>query len=182
LKSTVLSRVRIVAAIFTLDLLLCGCAQGASSGPLEFPPSGGAICGPILKANERLMFGDLIRYLGDGELTIDSVDLVNPANLRIDSSYTIAVDNAHVIGTDSWPPTGISPQVWAARHIAAGTKVAAGEQLNIVLVLGPIKPGTIATSDGMIIEYHDASGTSYRTLSHTGMGLGGDAACTTTKQ
>jgi hypothetical protein len=151
-------------AVVTLVFMLSACGAGSGAPATDGPLSSGAtvnsiprgeICAP---GGERQTFGDQIfTNYGHATVVLDRVVLLHPHNERLFASY--AVPGALLIGTAPWPPSykGI-PYTWKHRQPVPGFKLAPGKSFNMVLGLAAIAKGEEATSQGMLVYYHDPAG------------------------
>jgi len=153
----------VVTMTAALASALGGCTSGgpATDGPLSSGSSAdgriprGAICVP---GGRPQTFGDQqFTNYGHDTVVLDRVVLLHPRNERLVGSY--AVPGAVLIGTVHWPPNypGI-PAAWKDRQPVHGFRLAPGKTFNMVLGVAAISAGR-ATSQGMLVYYHDSSGT-----------------------
>jgi hypothetical protein len=161
---------RSVAAALAV-LLACGMAAcssdpggPSSDGPLSSglkhgPIPKGSICVPGREGPQT--FGDQI-YTNYGHTTvvIDRVTLLDPHNQRLIGSY--AVPGGEGVGAIHWPPTGSRqfplPPGWKDRQPVHGFRLAPGKKFNMVIGVAAIRAGRAATSQGILVYYHDAAG------------------------
>jgi|ERR1022692_426684 hypothetical protein len=155
------SPLAVVALAAALASALGGCASSgqAADGPLSSGVDGriprGAICVP---GGRPQTFGDQ-QFTNHGHATVvlDRVALLHPHNERLIGSY--AVPGEVLIGAVTWPPkyAGIPP-AWKHRRPVHGFRLAPGKTFNMVLGVTAIAARR-ATSQGMLVYYHDSSGT-----------------------
>jgi len=104
-------------------------------------------------------FGDQIfTNFGPTVVVLDRVVLLHPQQQRLIGSY--AVPGTLAVGAPGgWPPKyqGIPPG-WKHRQPIHGYHVAPGKAFNMVLDIAATSPAR-ATSKGMLLYYHDSSGT-----------------------
>jgi hypothetical protein len=146
---------------------LGGCGGGggpATDGPLSSgtsmhgPVPRGSICTP---GGGPVTFGDQqFTNYGHTTVVLDRVVLLHPHNERLIGSYAVPGD--FLIGTVNWPPkyAGI-PSTWKHRQPVHGFRLAPGKAFNMVLGVATITPRRDAVSQGMLVYYHDSSGTTY---------------------
>ena len=137
----------------------CGGGGPATDGPLSSgngihdPVPRGSICAP---GGQPWAFG-LQQFTNYGNTTVvlDRVVLLHARNERLIGSYAVPGDR--VIGTVHWPPQYPDmPPGWKHREPVHGFGLAAGRSFNMVLGVAAISPR--ATSQGMLVYYHDSSG------------------------
>jgi hypothetical protein len=155
-----------LAVVALAMLLLCGAAACGSksdpaadgplsSGPKRGPIPRGSICVPGREGPQT--FGDQI-YTNYGHTTVvvDRVTLLDPHNQRLIGSY--AVPGREGVGAIHWPPTGWLPPGWKDRQPVHGFRLAPGKSLNMAIGVTAIKAGRAATSQGILVYYHDPAG------------------------
>ncbi len=154
----------VVALAAALVSALGGCGSGgpAADGPLS---SGYSVHGPIPRGSicvpggRPQSFGDqLFTNYGHATVVLDRVVLLHPHNERLIGSYAVPGDQ--LIGTVPWPPKcpGMPPG-WTHRQPVHGFRLVPGETLNMVLGVAAVAAGRRAISQGMLVYYHDTSGT-----------------------
>jgi hypothetical protein len=139
----------------------CGGSGPATDGPLN---SGNSIHGPIPSGSEcapggRTWAFGLTSFTNYGHTTVvlDRVALLHPHNEHLIGSY--AVPGARVVGVVYWPVRNPPTQpAWKHRQPVHGFRLAAGKSFNMVLGIAAIAGGHRATSLGMLVYYHDSSG------------------------
>ncbi len=153
-----------LAALVALACALAGCSSGsnlAADGPLSSGSSrygsipNGSVCEP---GGRPQSFGDQVfTNYGSTALVLDRVVLLHPRHQRLIGSY--AVPGTIAIGSVRWPPKypGMPPG-WKHRQPVHGFRLAPGRTFNMVLGITATIPAR-ATSQGMLVYYHDASGT-----------------------
>lgn len=153
-----------VALAATVALTMGGCD---SSGPaINGPLSGGAFgegrgagtCAPA-RLGKIVTFGDeVFTNHGHTTLTLDRVTLLRPRNERLIGSYAVPGIRAVGLPGGSWPPRNSHmPYTWKDRQPVHGFRLAAGKSFNMVLGITATAV-TSARSPGMMISYHDSSG------------------------
>lgn len=153
-----------LAAVVTLACALAGCDSGSSpsaNGPLSSSSSrqgtipNGAQCVP---GGGPQTFGDqLFTNFGSTVVVLVRVILLHPHHQRLIGSYAVPGDL--VVGAArGWPPkySGMPPE-WKHRQPIHGFRLAPGKAFNIVLGIVATTRGR-ATSQGMLVYYHDSSG------------------------
>jgi hypothetical protein len=144
-----------------LAAALGGCGGGPSAdGPLSSGAGGRVSHGNICVTrfvSRRQTFG-FEQFTNNGRSTIilDSVVLLHPHSERLIGSY--AVPGERTIGVVPWPPMypGMPP-AWQHRQPVHGFGLAPGKSFNMVLGVAATGTGR-ATSQGMLVYYHDSSG------------------------
>ncbi len=144
---------------------LTGCTSGGSpsaDGPVSSSSSrhgtipNGSQCVP---GGGPQTFGDeLFTNFGNTTVTLDRVVLLHSSHQRLIGSYAVPGDL--LIGASGdWPPRypGM-PATWKHRQPVHGFRLASGKSFNMVLGIVATTSGR-ATSQGMLLCYHDASGT-----------------------
>jgi hypothetical protein len=161
-----------VVALAGLVSALGGCTHGhggsASDGPLSSgngihdPIPRGSICAP---GGHAWAFG-LQQFTNYGHtiVVLDRVVLLRPRNEQMVGSYAVPGDL--LVGNVRWPPkypgTISVPGVraaWKHRQPVHGFWLAPGKSFNMVLGVAAIVGSRRATSQGMLVYYHDSSGT-----------------------
>jgi len=144
---------------------LTGCNNGSSpsaDGPLSSSSNrhgtipNGSQCVP---GGRTQTFGDqLFTNFGNTVVVLDRVVLLHPHHQRLIGSYAVPGDLL-VGAPGGWPPKyqGIPPG-WKHRQPVHGFRVAPGKAFNMVLGIVATTPAR-ATSEGMLLYYHDSSGT-----------------------
>jgi hypothetical protein len=161
-----------VVTLAALVSVLGGCSGGdggkAADGPLS---SGLSIHGPIPRGSvcapggQTWAFGfQSFTNYGKTTLVVDRVVLLHPRDEHLIGSY--AVPGAVIVGVVHWPPkypgtpAGVGvPSAWKDRQPVHGFRLAPGKSFNMVLGVAAIAGGRRATSQGMLVYYHDSSGT-----------------------
>lgn len=155
----------LTVAALTAALLsaLAGCASSggspAADGPLSSsasmhgPVPRGSVCTPgghpVAFANE------LFTNYGDTTVVLDRVVLLHPHNERLVGSYALPGDL--VIGTVYWPLRNPGlPPTWVHRQSVHSFRLGPGKSFNMVLGVAASRR---AVSQGMLVYYHDSSGT-----------------------
>lgn len=152
----------VAIVVVALASALGGCSNRgrATDGPLGGPDGEhgpiprGANCVP---GGHAQTFGDqLFTNYGHTAVELDRVALLRPHNERLIGSY--AVPGKLLIGVVFWPPNYAGmPPTWRHRQPVHGFRLAPGKSFN--MVLGATATGTgRATSQGMLVYYHDSSG------------------------
>lgn len=150
-----------VVALVALASGVSGCSSSggrATDGPLSSGVNGriprGSNCVP---PGRDQTFGDQ-QFTNHGSVTIvlDRVALLRPHHERLIGSY--AVPGRWLIGVVFWPPSyPHMPPTWKNRQPVHGFHLTPGKSFN--MVLGVTATGTgRATSQGMLVYYHDSSG------------------------
>jgi hypothetical protein len=158
----------VLAVVFATALGGCGGGGPATDGPLssgnsaDGPIPSGSICVP---GGRPQTFGDQ-QFTNYGHVTVvvDRVVLLHPHNEHLVGSYAVPTDL--LVGTVPWPPKypgtpfipGI-PAAWKHRQPVHGFRLAPGKTFNMVLGMAALAAGRRATSQGMLVYYHDSSGT-----------------------
>jgi hypothetical protein len=163
----------VAALAAALASALGGCGSGgpATDGPLGGGAfgsiSGGEDCAPG-RLGQPVTFGDE-RFTNHGHATVvlDRVALLHPDHERLVGSY--AVPGTFLIGVPGdWPPKYAGmPSTWKHRQPVHRFRLATGKSFNMVLGVAATATGR-ASSRGMLIYYHDSSGT-YVTSNHLAM-------------
>lgn len=122
----------------------------------------GPICAP---GGHQWAFG-LQQFTNYGHTTVvlDRVVLLHPHNEHLVGSYAVAGDL--IVGTVRWPPKYPpgAPAVpgmraaWKHRQPVHGFRLTPGRSFNMVLGVTAIVGNRRATSQGMLVYYHDSSG------------------------
>jgi hypothetical protein len=164
-------RFRPPLAVAALALLLtCGaaaCGGGKSDGPAADGPLSSGVsatnvpqgfqCAPGREGPET--FGDQ-QYTNYGHTTVilDRVVLLDPHNQRLIGSY--AMPGTELVGSMPWPPHRPYPipADWPRRQPVRGFRLAAGKEFNMVLGIKAIRTDVKSTSQGILVYYHDPSG------------------------
>ena len=172
------SPLAVVALMVALASALGACTSGgggpATNGPLS---SGAGKDGRILlhggecatRFYGRLWAFGIAQFTNYGHATVllDRVVLLHPRNERLIGSDVVA-GRRTVIGAITWPPNWPSVRrAWKTRQPVRGYRVAPGKMFEMVLGVAPTGPRN-ATSQGMLVYYHDPSG-SYVAPNHFGM-------------
>jgi hypothetical protein len=144
---------------------LAGCHSGrspAADGPLS---SGNGIHDPIPRGSVCTPDGgpqtnglQVFTNYGSTIVVLDRVVLLRPRNQWLLGSY--AVPGEYVVGSPhGWPPRSAQlPPTWKHRQPVHGFRLAAGGTFNMVLGVAPITKRR-STAQGMLVYYHDSSGT-----------------------
>lgn len=153
-----------LAVVVTLAWAVAGCNSGSNpsaNGPLSSSSSrngtipNGAQCVP--GGGPRTFGDELFTNFGDIVVVLDRVVLLHPHHQRLIGSYAVPGDLL-VGASGGWPPKypGMPPG-WQHRQPVHGFRVAPGKAFNMVLGIAATTPGR-ATSQGMLVYYHDSSG------------------------
>lgn len=150
----------VVALATALACCLGGCGGGlATDGPLGGGAfgsiSGGNDCAPA-HVGQPETFGDE-RFTNHGHATVvlDRVILLHPRHERLIGSY--AVPGIYLTGQVPWPPSWGVPPTWKDRQPVHGFRLAPGRSFNMALGVTATTTG-MASSQGMVIYYHDPAG------------------------
>lgn len=145
----------------------CGGGGPAADGPLSSStsihgpiPSGG-LCAPGGRP-QAFGFQQFTNY-GHVTVILDRVVLLHPHNQHLVGSY--AVPGAVIVGLVHWPPKypgtpagpGV-PSAWKHRQPVHEFRLAPGKTFDMVLGVAAIAESRRATSQGMLVYYHDSSG------------------------
>lgn len=161
-KPLLLARTVVIAALL---FVLAGCMSGSglsADGPLSSgnsrhgPIPNGSICVP---GGRPQTFGDQqFTNFGSTVVVLDRVVLLHPHHERLIGSYAVPGDRL-VGAPGNWPPKypGM-PSGWKHRQPVHGFRLAPGRTFNMVLGIAARIP-VRATSRGMVVYYHDTSGT-----------------------
>jgi hypothetical protein len=163
-RPTRLRRVPLAAIMLALASALGACSSGhavSAVGPLS---SGNGIHDPIPRGSNCLPGGRAQAFgfqqftnYGHSTVTVDRVVLLHPRNEHLVGSY--AVPGNDIVGAVHWPPAGPGlPRTWKDRQPVHGFRLAAGKTFNMVLGVAAIAIHRRATSQGMLVYYHDSSG------------------------
>ncbi len=151
-----------IATALMCALVGCGSDSGpAVDGPLSSGSSrygsipDGSVCEP---GGRPQTFGDqLFTNYGGTVVVLDRVVLLRPHHQRLIGSY--AVPGVIAIGSVRWPPKYPNmPPGWKHRQPVHGFRLAPGRAFNMVLGI-VATTSSRATSRGVLVYYHDASGT-----------------------
>lgn len=154
-----------VVTLAAMASVLGGCSGGggkAADGPLS---SGLSIHGPIPQGSVcapggrtwAFGFQSFTNY-GKTALVVDRVVLLHPYNEHLVGSYAVPGDR--VLGVVHWPVRNSEAQpAWNDRQSVHGFRLAPGKSFNMVLGVAAITGGRRATSQGMLVYYHDSAGT-----------------------
>ena len=150
-----------LAAAVAFALGGCGGSGPAADGPLN---SGNSIHGPIPRGSECAPGGRPVAFgltsftnYGHTAVVLDRVDLLHPHNQHLVGSYAVPGDR--VVGVMYWPVRNPPTQpAWNDRQPVHGFRLMAGKSFNMVLGIAAIVKGHRATSQGMLVYYHDSSG------------------------
>lgn len=143
----------------------CGGSGPAANGPLRTssPVPLSSNCAP---GGRPVAFG-FEQFTNHGPVTVilDRVVLLHPHNQHLIGSY--AVPGAVLVGEVYWPPKNPGlPPTWKDRQPVHGFRLAPGKTFNMVLGIAAIDGSRRATSQGMLVYYHDSSG-SYVAKDHS---------------
>ncbi len=158
-----------VALSAALVIVLGGCGAGgpAADGPLS---SGNGIHDPIPRGSNCVPGGRSWAFgfqqftdYGHTTVILDRVVLLHPHNEHLVASY--AVPGEVIVGVVRWPPkypgTPFAdpsvPSAWKHRQPVHGFRLAPGKTFDMVLGVAAIVRGRRATSQGMLVYYHDSS-------------------------
>ncbi len=156
----------LAACVPVLALALGGCNSGGSSlvaeGPLSSgnnihdPGPPGSVCAP---GGQPWAFGlDQFTNYGHTTVVLDRVVLLHSHNEHLVGSYAVPGDR--VVGVVRWPPKNPQTQpAWKGRQPVRGFRLAPGKSFNMILGVAAITGDRRATSQGMLVYYHDSSGT-----------------------
>lgn len=160
-----------VVALVALVIALGGCDGGggpATDGPLS---SSTSMHGPIPAGSQCVPGGHSWAFgfqqftnYGHATVILDRVVLLRPRNEHLVGSY--AVPGAVIVGVVRWPPKypgtpagpGV-PSAWKHRKPVHGFRLAPDKTFDMVLGVAAIARGHRAISQGMLVYYHDPSGT-----------------------
>jgi len=155
-----------VVALAVLASALGGCTHGhggpASDGPLS---SGNGIHDPIPRGSFCAPGGHLWAFgfqqftnYGHTAVVLDRVVLLRPHNEQLIGSYAVPGDR--ILGIVHWPVRNHQTQpAWKDRQPVRGFRLTSGKSFNMVLGVAAIAGNRRATSQGMLVYYHDSSGT-----------------------
>ncbi len=155
--------VMIVATALVSSLAACDGGGGtATDGPLS---SGDGVHAPIPKGSICTPSGgpqtsgfQVFTNYGKTAVVLDRVVLLHPRNQRLLGSYAVPAGDFLVGNPHGWPPRGTPlPSTWQRRQPVHGFRLAPGKTFNMVLGVAPVRPGR-STSQGMLVYYHDSSG------------------------
>ena len=155
----------VLAGSLAYSLAGCGSNSGpATDGPLAASIKVGGECATG-RVGHPQAFGDLaFTNHGHNTLVLDRVALMRPHNEHLIGSF--AVPGIYVIGLVPWPPRPSPvPSTWKDRQPVHGFRLAPGKTFNMVLGVVATARGR-ATSQGMMIYYHDTAGSSYLANAH----------------
>ena len=158
-------------ALAALVIAVGGCSGGggpATDGPLS---SSTSMHGPIPTGSNCVPGGHSWAFgfqqftnYGHTTVILDRVVLLHPRNEHLVGSYE--VPGAVIVGVVRWPPrypgspAGVGvPPAWKHRQPVHGFRLAPGKTFDMVLGVAAITGGRRATSQGMLVYYHDSSGT-----------------------
>lgn len=141
-----------------------GCGGGggkAADGPLSSglsihgPIPRGSVCAP---AGQAWAFGlQSFTNYGKTTLVLDRVVLLHSREEHLVGSYAVPGDR--VLGVVHWPVRNSQAQpAWKDRQPVHGFQLAPGKSFNMVLGVAATAGGRRATSQGMLVYYHDSSG------------------------
>ena len=153
-----------VATALVSSLAACQGGSGpASDGPLS---SGSGIHAPIPKGSictpdsgpQTSGFQVFTNY-GKTTVVLDRVALLHPRNQRLLGAYAVPAGDFLVGNPHGWPPRETPlPSTWRHRQPVHGFQLAPGKTFNMVLGVAPVSTGR-STSQGILVYYHDSSGT-----------------------
>jgi hypothetical protein len=152
-------RAGLAVGILTLSACTRATAEGAvRGGPLDAGGTPGTYCGRAGTSTDITFSGDVVRNKTDKLATVDSIDLVRPAGLRIVEAFLVPVDH-NLIGTAlQWPPPTAwlaAPGVqWSARTPADGASIGAHSVRNIVLHVRKADGLSSFSVDAVRVNYH----------------------------
>jgi hypothetical protein len=155
----------VLAAALVIATGGCGGHGGrdgtAGDGPLSSglgihdPSPPGSFCAP--GGGPRAFGFDQFTNYGHTTVVLDRVVLLHPHNEHLVGSYVVPGDR--ILGVVSWPVTNHQTQpAWKDRRFVHGFRLAPGKTFNMVLGVAAIDAGRRATSQGMLVYYHDPSG------------------------
>jgi hypothetical protein len=150
-----------------LMVVLVGCSDSGGSLSADGPLSSGngihdriptgSICAPGGRAQT---FGDQqYTNYGNQPVVLNRVVLLRPRNEHLIGSYAVPGDQ--IVGVPgNWPPKyrGI-PRGWKHRQPVRGYRVRPHALFNMVIGVVAVDAHREAVSEGILVYYHDASGT-----------------------
>lgn len=161
-----------VVALVALVTALGGCGGSGVGGPAADAPAAdgplssglgihdpiprGSVCAP---GGQQWAFG-LQGFTNYGKTTVvlDRVVLLHPRNEHLVGSYAVPGDR--VLGVVHWPVRNPQTQpAWKDRQPVHDFRLAPGKSFNMVLGVAAIAGERRATSQGMLVYYHDSSAT-----------------------
>jgi hypothetical protein len=151
-----------VALAALLTVVLAGCSS--DSHPYDGPLSSAAgLHDPIPRGGNCITFPPSTRaqafadqtFTNYGHVTVvlDRIVVLHPHNFRLIAAY--AIPGTGLVGILEWPPS-YRPR-WSHRKPIRGYRVAPRQSFNMVVGGEPAGPGK-ATSQGLLLYYHDSAG------------------------
>lgn len=157
-------------------VLTASCSAVSDDGPLQLGSAGDSsrACGPLPKYTTAAFGVNLPTNLPEG-IVIDKVDLVEPHDITVDSSYLMPVGDGYRLLLDNFPPTEQFPDAWPKAVDAIGATVATDTTVDLVIEVSTPATAEQASFDAVLVEY-SVDGRSYRTQNSSGLllSLGGD--------
>jgi hypothetical protein len=139
-------------------------------GPLDLGSTSGTTCVAGIQSQHFTLGTDLVRSVGDTEIELSSLALVESTGLVLNEAYLVPVDEALVGSWSQFPPPSRvtdGPELqWDARAEVTGASVEPGLTYNLVVHLEATQPGTEASVDGLRVAYQSA-GKSYTGMTPT---------------
>lgn len=158
--------------VLVTGALLASCASTINTEPVNTGPLGdggtpGEECVPVDAKSPSAVIGiDALQNTSNETVTIDSVILAYPKQLKLTSVLLVPIAQHNLIGVALTypPPQGPEPGVmWDQRRPAPGTTIAPGS-LTENLVAMVTAEATTAQAAGLIVSYHN---TGHRYILHT---------------
>jgi len=133
-------RPALLAGLAAVVLVMAGCSGEVrrGNGPLQMGGDGGELCIPFGTGRDLTYGDDALRNSSPVPVTIESLSLFRPHDVRLVDARLLPIENTTLIGSWSqWPP--VNPEatrVWSKGVKAQGAHVARSQgDLNLVLHL-----------------------------------------------
>jgi hypothetical protein len=154
-------KVFVILLLLVVSVISSGCVAVKAGTSLDLGQSPGLDCVPGEKG-AVMMFGDtFVRHVGDEEVTITGISLVNPEEITLAEAVLVELgDKESLVGFGEWPPTDEIfplPAEWENRVEAAGTVLEPGAELNLIVALQSNADDT-ASAQSLAITYENAAG------------------------
>lgn len=134
-----------------LALLITGCGDVRSDGPLHYEDLGAMYCTPLAQANNNRTYAFGISFppdLVDG-ISIDGISLVDPHDIELLETYLILPSHGGV-AVEPFPPA-LAGDDWVSAVDATGQVIPVGRQVQVVAELQVGEAG--GSFSGTLIGY-----------------------------